>query len=139
MADPTPTELLRIALGTGLIQSGYIDQDEDGTVDVLQWHACTACPRVDGRCACSGMPYLSDAVWDAADRFGDLTAAIAAIETRGATETRTDIAANLTAAADYLDTKRAPASAGLVRTIATAVAHFPLKHEATTDTEGTPQ
>ncbi len=78
---PSAEELLRIAIGTGLIQSGYYDQDPDtGIIGVVQWHPCPECPRPEtGRCGCSGVPYLSQAIWDAADKFGDLTRALVAL------------------------------------------------------------
>ncbi len=81
-ASASADELLRIAIGTGLIQSGYYDQDPDtGTIDVVQWHPCPECPEPrTGRCGCSGIPYLSQAIWDAADKFGDLTRALAALK-----------------------------------------------------------
>lgn len=88
-------EQLRIALGIGLIQSGYEDQDpETGTVNALQWHRCPECPT-NGPCACSGVPYLSDEIWDAADKFGDRSRAMIAIETKVRQRVAADIRAEL--------------------------------------------
>lgn len=66
-------EQLRRMIGTALIQSGYLDQDPNtGEIELLEWHACSACPNTDG-CACAGMPYLSSDVWNVMDRFQYLT------------------------------------------------------------------
>lgn len=73
---------LRIAIGTALIQSGYLDQDpETGTIDVLQWHPCPECPGKGERpCACSGIPYLSDAVWEKINFGGYFSGALDELE-----------------------------------------------------------
>lgn len=70
--QPTPAtdERDRFLLGCSLIQSGFVDQDEDapGWFDILQWHPCfeeANCRARDnsGPCACSGVPFISDEVW----------------------------------------------------------------------------
>lgn len=99
---PRPTtfeEQLRIAIGTALIQSGYEDQDPDtGTIDTLEWHRCPDCPREEGPCACSGIPYLSDDIWNKIDVYGHFTAAVK-ILTQGATKA---LRAELTATQEML-------------------------------------
>lgn len=69
---------LRIAIGTALIQSGYLDQDPIyGTINALQWHPCPECPGKGERpCACAGVPYLSDEVWEKINFGGYFTAAL---------------------------------------------------------------
>jgi hypothetical protein len=68
--DPKAEERDRFLLGCAVIQSGYVDQDEDapGWFDILQWHPCfeeANCRARDntGPCACSGVPFISDEVW----------------------------------------------------------------------------
>lgn len=60
---------LRLALGIAIVRSGYYDQDDEtGTIDVIQTVACEACPVPQTRkCGCSGMPYLSDEIWAVVD------------------------------------------------------------------------
>lgn len=78
MTDPAvhADEAARIAIGAALIRSGVYDNDD---MDLLQWHPCEGCPRRDGprrgKCACSGVPYVADAVWK---ELGPVIAAIAA-------------------------------------------------------------
>src|SRR5262245_59987660 len=74
-------ERFRIMIGTGIVQSGYCDQDEEtGTIDVLEWHRCL--PECEGhRCGCSGIPYLSQEIWNTLDRFEDLQSLMNRINT----------------------------------------------------------
>lgn len=60
-----PDEARRVAFATALIQSGYDDQDDNdpNAFDLFQWRACVDCPRANGGCGCSGIPYISDEVW----------------------------------------------------------------------------
>lgn len=76
-------EQLRVAIGTAIIQSGYLDQEEDGTeIELLQWHRCPNCPMGEQTpCACSGVPFLSDVVWDRIDMYGDFTTAVSVLRT----------------------------------------------------------
>jgi hypothetical protein len=67
---PPTEERDRFLLGCALIQSGFVDQDEDapGWFDILQWHPCfeeANCRARDnsGPCACSGVPFIADEVW----------------------------------------------------------------------------
>lgn len=66
-------DALRIAIGTAIVQSGYVDQDPNiGEIELLQWHPCPEC--IGNRCACSGVPYLSDEIWNKINIFGGLEA-----------------------------------------------------------------
>lgn len=60
---------LRLALGIAIVRSGYYDQDDEtGTLDVIQTVACEACPVPQTRkCGCSGIPFLSDEIWAVTD------------------------------------------------------------------------
>lgn len=54
----TTDERDRINVATAFIHSGAHDSDE---IDPLQWRACeSTCSR---KCGCSGVPYISDALW----------------------------------------------------------------------------
>lgn len=80
-------ELLRVAIGAAIVQSGYMDQDpETGTIDLLQWHPCSGAgePNCQGdKCrGCSGVPYLSDAVAEQLDKFGYLTRALSGLASK---------------------------------------------------------
>lgn len=82
--DPAIVEHLRTAIGIGLIHSGWADQDDDGEIDVFQWHHCfdqQACTGPGCR-GCAGVPYLSDAIWNASDKFGYLAKAFELHETQ---------------------------------------------------------
>lgn len=65
---PSLTEVeLRILLGCALVQARVLEDDEDDPV-ALQWFACVdnaACQAAQGsgRCACSGIPYVSNELW----------------------------------------------------------------------------
>lgn len=61
---------IRCALATAIVQSGYEEADESDTaVELFEWHHCFDTPARGGNrtppqpCACSGVPYLSEAVW----------------------------------------------------------------------------
>lgn len=63
-------EQIRTALATAIVQSGYDETDEtDTAVDLYEWHHCFDTPACGGNkappqpCPCSGVPYLSEAVW----------------------------------------------------------------------------
>jgi len=75
---PSVARHLRRAIGAALIQSGWMDRDDPDEADLLQFQNCDSCEQL--RCACSGVPFLSSLIWDQVDKFGDLTAALAAHE-----------------------------------------------------------
>lgn len=52
---------VRVDIGAALIRSGVCDRDD---VDLLQRQACNDCPAQGSKCGCSGVPYVSDAVWN---------------------------------------------------------------------------
>lgn len=59
-------EEIRSAIATAIVQAGYEEGAEDGP-SLFEWHHCfdtPACRGDSGPCACSGVPYISDAVWD---------------------------------------------------------------------------
>ncbi len=63
-------EEIRAALATAIVQSGYDDTDEsEDAVMLFEWHHCFDTPACGGLrtppspCPCSGVPYLSEAVW----------------------------------------------------------------------------
>lgn len=75
--NPKIEEQLRIAIGAALIQSGWFDDPEPDEDELLEFHGCTdSC----GRCPCSGVPYLSQRIWDKIDMFGNLSEAIRLIK-----------------------------------------------------------
>lgn len=51
-------EEIRIAVGAAIVRSGWIDSDD---MDPLQWHPCD--PQCSRKCGCSGVPYVSDRLW----------------------------------------------------------------------------
>lgn len=60
-------EELRVLLGCAMVQARVFD-DEDDDPDALQWHPCVdnvncRAAQDAGPCACSGIPYVSDALW----------------------------------------------------------------------------
>lgn len=65
---PALTEVeLRVLLGCALVQARVLEGDENDPA-ALQWHPCVdnaACRAAQGagRCACSGIPYVSDELW----------------------------------------------------------------------------
>jgi uncharacterized protein YuzE len=65
---PSLTEAeMRILLGCAMVQARVFD-DEPDDPDALQWHPCVDsgnCRAAEntGSCACSGIPYISDALW----------------------------------------------------------------------------
>lgn len=61
-------EEMRILLGCTLVQARVVPVDEDAGLDALQWHPCVdnencRAAQDGGPCACSGIPYVSDALW----------------------------------------------------------------------------
>ncbi|WP_157239530.1 hypothetical protein [Catenuloplanes japonicus] len=65
---PLTEERIRAAIGAVIVQSGCYDADDNdpNAPDYLQWHHChdePACPGATRPCACSGVPYVSDALW----------------------------------------------------------------------------
>jgi hypothetical protein len=57
-------EQIRSALASALIQSGC---DEEDGPDIFEWHHCfdtPACPGATRPCPCSGVPFISTAVWE---------------------------------------------------------------------------
>lgn len=59
--SPEREEELRIAIGAAIIRSGLCDDDD--VEPLLQWHPCES-PHCGRRSACSGVPYVSDQLWE---------------------------------------------------------------------------
>lgn len=77
---PEVEELLRIAIGTAFVQSGFFDQDPEwGEIDVLEYHPCDT-ENCYPSCACSGVPYLSEEIWKQINKFGEFAEAIAILK-----------------------------------------------------------
>lgn len=82
-------EQLRIAIGVALVQSGKGDD-----CDLVDAHPCPDCPD-KGACACSGVPYLTDLVWNKIDAFGDFAKAVELLTAQARADERAKVLAVL--------------------------------------------